>query len=959
MVSGRATSDQQTEVTASSSASRLEAQVLAKGDVVGRYVVLSLLGSGGMGVVYAAYDPELDRKVALKLLHHEKAAPEGRRRLLREAQAMARLTHPAVVTVHDVGEHEGRVFIAMEYVDGVTMREWLRGSVRPWREVLSIYLRAGRGLVAAHALGLVHRDFKPDNVMITAVRSAPDAPIERVRVMDFGLARAFGPLTDRDPNREDADFRPRYDMLDSSVTLGIAGTPAYMAPEQKADADVDARADQFSFCVTVWEGIYGDKPFAMENLAELAVAQLAGRIEAPRKRGVPPRIRRTLERGLAAQPDQRFESMEALLAELEYDPSRRRALLGVAASGLVVTAGVAGWLVFDRSRAEAACEAEGAAIAEIWNDAARERVREGLVAANPKLGATTADLVVRSFDAYADAWQSARRQSCVATRIDERLDPVLAAAASTCLDEGSAHLAGLVDLLAEATGDDVWEATESASSLAPVERCNDEAWLRLRPAPPDDADAVQRIAEVRKDLQHGRPLSGTRPDEATKWLAATVERAEAVGWTPLVAEALLNYGVAVNGAGRHKEAEAIVLDAFLNALSAGDDAVAAEAAGVLTIIVGYFLGRHDEGLVWGRTGDTLSQRIGTVDMHIQARLLSAIGLVRLERGDYEAALDHHLRSRAIWEATVGPEHVEVARERTNAGLALWRLGRFPEATAELESALATWRTAVGPEHPEVALLLNNLGSVAMDMGEIDRAEDLFERALRMRAETIGTRHATYGSTLFNLGVLALQRGDGARALHYYEEARDVLSAALGDRHHRVGIAHGGVGAAHRALKDYARADEHLRRAIEIIEAALGPDDANLGVQLVTLGEVNKELGRTDEAKAQLERGLAVFEHALGSDHPQVAAPLYDLAGVAAAEHRYEDAVALLERALAIREGAGVVGVDLAATRFALATALHALGRDPERVRNLTRAARTGANEPLAADIEAFAAELDG
>jgi tetratricopeptide (TPR) repeat protein len=673
---------------------------------------------------------------------------------------------------------------------------------------------------------------------------------------------------------------------------------------------------------------------------------------------VPPRIRRALEKGLAPRPEQRFESMQALLAELERDPSRRRAVLGVVAGAVVLMAGAAGWIVLDRSRAQAACEAEGAAIAEVWNDDARERVRAGLTAASPELGASTAERVEPRLDAYASAWQTARTEACVAATIEESVEPSLATAATSCLDERLARLGGFVDLLAEARSDDIWDATESASKLPPVDRCNDETWLRLRPVLPADPEARQQVEDVRAELQRGLPLSATRPGDAVKWLAATLENTEAVGWPPLVAEAQLDYGGALASAGEYAEAEAMLLDAYLNALAAGDDALAADAAGRLTTVVGYFLARHDEGLVWGRTGETLSKRIGNVDSHLQARLLSAIGLVHLERGDFDAALDHHMRSRALWEETVGAQHTAVAREDSNVGLALWRQGRFAEAVEAYEHALVLWEAAVGPQNPAVAVVLNNLGSVAMDRGELDEAEKLLRRALEIRAATLGVKHTTYASTLSNLGSVLQSRGRIEEALEHFERALEILRAELGDEHPRIAQLYSNIGLAYLSDGRYPEAEEPLRRSIEIIEKSLGPEHVNVWTPLANLASVSHRRGRPEEAKAQAQRAIEVLEHGLGPDHPSIAYPLATLAQVALDETRYEEVVVVLERALSIHERVGTTGASVASVQLNLASALHELGRDPERVRSLLTAARPAAPAVDVPTIDAFLRKLD-
>ncbi|MCA9705883.1 MAG: serine/threonine protein kinase, partial [Myxococcales bacterium] len=276
-----------------------------RGEVLGRYVVLDVLGEGGMGVVYAAYDPELDRKVALKLVKYAPISGEdtaGRSRLMREAQALARLTHPNVVAVYDVGMLEHSVFVAMEFVEGRTVAQWIerRHAERPpsWREVLSVMVPAGRGLEQAHAAGIVHRDFKPENVML--------ADSGRVVVLDFGLARATegGPPSLGEVDVSLTSSRSAGVMLDRLTATGsVMGTPAYMSPEQIGAGTSDEASDQFSYCVSLYHALYGSRPFAGRTLPELSDALLAGTVEAaPKGSKVPAWLRRVVLRGLSVDP---------------------------------------------------------------------------------------------------------------------------------------------------------------------------------------------------------------------------------------------------------------------------------------------------------------------------------------------------------------------------------------------------------------------------------------------------------------------------------------------------------------------------------------------------------------------------------------------------------------------------------------------------------------------------------
>jgi serine/threonine protein kinase len=317
---------------------------LPRGTAVGRYVILRQLGGGAIGVVYAAYDPELDRKLAIKILRTEASGKlegsEARGRMQREAQAMARLTHTNVIAVYDAGTFEDQVFVAMEFVDGQTLRGWLKEKPRSWREVRDVFLLAGRGLAAAHAAGLVHRDFKPENVLIGVGG--------RVCVGDFGLARS---ATAAEPSApvalEDTALGSGSDALSATLTRtgAFLGTPAYMAPEQLMGRKADTRADQFSFCIALYEALYGQRPFAGDTIGDLSFAIMKGRIrEPPAGCKVPAWLRAVVQRGLAADPEQRFDSIDAMLHALGRDPALRwRRALTVLSTALVV-AGLAFWL---------------------------------------------------------------------------------------------------------------------------------------------------------------------------------------------------------------------------------------------------------------------------------------------------------------------------------------------------------------------------------------------------------------------------------------------------------------------------------------------------------------------------------------------------------------------------------------------------------------------------------------
>ncbi|MEM9452760.1 MAG: serine/threonine-protein kinase [Myxococcota bacterium] len=286
---------------------------------IGRYEFIRRLGAGGMGVVYLVRDPDLDRKIALKMLHprlrHADDADE--RRMRREARAMARLDHDNVVRVHELGTHEGRLYLAMEYVEGTTLSGWLTGPQRHWSEIVRVFCRAGAGLVAAHEAGLAHCDFKPDNVLLSDEGA--------VKVSDFGLVRVLGDTDEFQAARgmESTDALPS--ITQSTTQSTIAGTPAYMAPEQLAGSRGDTRSDQFGFCVALYTALLGQPPFEGSTVAELTRSMAAG-LRAPqaRRAEVPAEVLAALERGLEQRADDRWPSMSALIAQLEQELARPR-----------------------------------------------------------------------------------------------------------------------------------------------------------------------------------------------------------------------------------------------------------------------------------------------------------------------------------------------------------------------------------------------------------------------------------------------------------------------------------------------------------------------------------------------------------------------------------------------------------------------------------------------------------
>jgi predicted Ser/Thr protein kinase len=466
------------------------AAALASGAVFGRYVLVEMIGRGAMGEVWAAIDPDLDRKIALKLLRTDRSArPEDRARLAAEARAMARLTHANVVTIHDVGELGEQLFIAMEFVAGETLDRWMSKGPHTCDEVLGIMRQAAAGLAAAHGVGLVHRDFKPANVII-----GNDG---RVRVLDFGLAR---PDVVTGGEGDTSESRARR----------IQGTPVYMSPEQHRGATVDARSDLFSFCVTLFEALYGVRPFRGDNRLTVALAIVEGRVSEPpadARARVPEWIHAIVMRGLAGEPEQRFPDMGTLLAALERSPEqvrRRRMHIAGMVAGVIAVGGL--MVMLWPEPAQDPCDAAGDAMAEVWNADARSRLRE-------RIDGVAGQRLSEGLDQHAQAWADASAQLCRdrrARRLTERLQTTREA----CLAEQREAVQTLLRLAEEHPAvRDGLEARPFAAvrALGMPSDCVD------RPAPADDRplpSEAQRTARIELRLALALVEGGELPNDA-------------------------------------------------------------------------------------------------------------------------------------------------------------------------------------------------------------------------------------------------------------------------------------------------------------------------------------------------------------------------------------------------------------------------------------------------------------
>ncbi|NVB43252.1 tetratricopeptide repeat protein [Pseudenhygromyxa sp. WMMC2535] len=963
---------------------------------VGRFTLIESVGSGGMGELYAAYDPNLDRKVALKLLRPDSRAGElGEQRLLREAQTAARLSHPNVVQVYEAGSVEGRVFIAMEFVHGRTLSEWLaeqpsEAELDNDRKVLARFVEAGRGLAAVHAAGLAHRDFKPANVLV--------GDDERVRIVDFGLARSVDDrldpldpsstsgsgerpvptptpasastpspspepeLADPESTRTiepipteslDADGRPsapedspsQEPVVEPSASASwhteaivpgrletltipgtIMGTPRYMAPEQWLGERGDARSDQFSFCVATYAALYGVHPFAGDERHALLAAIREQKITAPtREPKLPRSVREALLRGLEADPDARWPSMDALLEQLEAPlrpPSTRGRAITLALLLALLLGLLAATLLGDES--DSPCKVDASLLAGSWDDDARAHLREAFAATGLTGAGESAATVVDSLDAWTRGWLEVRRTSCQATRVEgtqssERLD-----LRTACLDRKRRGFEALVAVYAAADRQVVAHADELLAELPTLGECSNPRALAGQvplPADPDDAAAVLRAYEA---LGRSSARFVIGEVEQARALAESAEaEAEALDYTPLRLAA-------------HGQLAALIQPRDLHAALQRYRAAAAEAereglleleANLRTTMASAAAGRWskpelEDWLI--EDAELALARLDQLDDPRATDLLVARATRLRQSGDYLEARAGFERAAELYAARGQLD--QLSDVRSNIAAVERLLGDYARAEAIYLELLDQARARWGPRSMRYAAAEFNLGVLALDRGDFEGATRWLTRARDTYDAQLGPGTTYAAEAEFVLAKLAMSSANFDEARERLEALLPVFETKLGPRHESTARAQAALGVIRFYTGDYAGSIDAYERALISLELTLGPDNDEVGLMHGNIGESLLALGRNQEAIAAFDRALEILERALPADHPYLGVPLKGRGMAALATGDPQSAIHDLERALALLTKVGDEPIELADARFALARATFA--RDP-------------------------------
>ena len=805
---------------------------LRPGGKLGRYTLLEKVGSGGMGEVYAGWDGQLGRRVAIKLIHAEfRGMVSERARLVREARTLAQLQHPNVVSVYELGTTNGLDYVVMEFVEGRTLRQVLRSDSPAPGRVRALLTDAGRGLQALHAAGLVHRDFKPANVLV-----GNDG---RVRLMDFGLARAAG-VTFTD---EAAAGAPVSE--DDSVTeLGASpGTPRYMPLEQVAGAAPDARTDQFAFAVAAWTVLTGAQPFPDPRAGsdERRAAILKG---PPREQGrtLSRLLEQALRKALAAKPEDRFPTLEPLLYELSGEGARvrrRRATAWASAAAVLLVLALGVWW---SGRAARACAPEQLA-AEALPAERVARIAAALRAANTPEEAAEVEHGLR---AWYGQWAATAAPVCAAEIAGRAAD---VSGPRACLEARRADAEGVLGLFEEGRREVTEVARATVRALPRTEGC-----ALARPIDVYRVDAAS--AEARKEAR--KALGAAR----AAWLAGDAARSRdaadgALGLAGvredelLQAEARLLRGRATDESGG--DASAVVADyqfALQRAALLREERLEAEAA---SLLVAHLLDRAQDVPGAGRLLPWASAVVErTEDDELVGHFLTVRSQFHQKRGEFDEGV---VDAQRALEAVMRPQPVNarlVARTEMLLGMALLGAQRALEAVAPCERAVARMEKVVPWDHPALAALLNNLALATERAGDNARARALYERALEAMVRRRGPEHPSTAAPLNNLAALALEEGRLDDAEGLYSRARKALAASLGPRHFRTGISETGLAAVECARGDHAAARARLMALEQLrVEVHGRGSEAQRRTQ-VELARVELEAGNPAGARRWLD-----------------------------------------------------------------------------------------------------------
>lgn len=831
---------------------------------VGRYAVLEELGRGGMGRVVRAYDPKLRREVALKEVLGRWLDEEASRRLVLEARAMAKLAHPNVVAIYDVEEQpRAGVVIVMELVVGKTLSAWLRAESRPWTEIVGCFRRAGRGLAAAHAVGLLHRDFKPDNVLV-----AEDGA---VKVTDFGLAKLDGGECSVDESSEDLEIA---DERSGGLTETgyVMGTPLYMAPEQHRAESLTPAADQYAFCVALWRALTGTPPFRRGDLEALKAEG------PPRWPGgaTPRRVVEAIERGLSPDPELRWPSMDSLLAALDDDPARRRRtrLRAVLGGGVAVAAALGARTFADAGPVPCAREDSASHLAGVWDDARRTEIGDAMSASRVEYADATWARTELALDAYASSWTALHVDVCEATAVRGEQSAAVMDLRMACLHRAEQGLAAVTTTLARGDRETVQDAHQLIGQLLPLERCSGVQALQAdHDLPlPHEEEAVDRGRARMLAARAARTVGDY--EQARSQLDQAKAELRGVEYPRLRAALLVEEGTWYETTGDYDAASKLLREGLAEAARARDEESMHDAASMLLFVTGDLQQRLDEAMVFFE----IAKAVARGDAGWESQLYNNLSLAQNAQGRYADSEASARRALARAKEVEQPRVIEIAAAHNNIGMALFSQGRYDESLEHSRAALALQGNDLGWRHPDVALSRNNIAAVHFRRSELDQAAEQLRQSLDVWNAAFGADNPRTLTVRLNLASILYMQESYAEAEAEYASVCGSMRRSGGELA-TVETCERNWAAVLVALDRPEEAIALLEGVLPQLEVRLGSDHPDVADACLTLAEARAATGQLAQAERLVERAVAIRSDTLGAEHPRTVAAKDDLAAL--------------------------------------------------------------------------------
>ncbi len=924
---------------------------------IGRLVLGETLGTGAFGLVVSAFDPQLKRKLAVKILKPEvfdsSGGEDAQKRLMREARAMAKISHPNVVTVHDIGTVNGQIYVAMEFVEGSNLQHWLDSEERDRQSIVDKFVLAGRGLAAAHREGLVHRDFKPDNVLV--------GKRGEVCVADFGLV-SIGKRGEP-KSSEFVVGHVASEEMDLTQVGMLMGTALFMAPEQHQGKEVTAASDQFSFCASLYRALAGHQPFAGTTYKRLRSNVLRGKLDPfPKGKGVPRWVQKHLVKGLSTRAEDRHASMAALLAHLLDDPVKRRRKRLRFFAGPLLGIAVAGGLYWGQQEKADRCGDIDSYLDGIWDTATKEH----LARVFKKAGRESAFTIYSgAMTRHSNVWVSHRRQVCETAGSTSSFNVREFESDMACLDQRLQYLKQLnTKLLTTTEGLVLDGGLKAIVTLGPLSACTARGEGANLVALPTGRRAREEIKTLGTAVDNARALFDLGEMKEAETLLLQAMEVAKVQYPPVLAKVNLLIGKTKSAQGELESAEAYLSKSVEQGTRSGDDFGVANAWLELQFIEGMLRenykkshemarmaelsmvrGQANEGTLGmlktaraqiltreGKTKEAIALLESILPLYIAQdpgpgliTTLTALGAALEQEGDFAKAVENYRLAQAHVESLFGKTHPENIYILNNLSVALKNSGDIRGAREALEQSLQLSESTYGESNQSVVYVLTNLVNIYRREGDLEKAQSTAERTIVLAKETLGAEHPQVTKLLTNLAIVLVMRKQLREATLLFLDVLARNQKQFPGDTPQVASALNNVGEALVAEEKFLEALGYLDKAKAMKESVYGEDHIKVSSTYAILGKVHHALHHREEAVGYYRRALRIYEKVAGTSHPRTLALMTELAALYEERGDANAALPLLEKAVAARAGAMEKTDDLN-DRFALARVQWALGK---------------------------------